>query len=85
MGAMKQYAEKEAYKLFDKWILPFIVKEALIEGIDNWQEKVPGWKFDIVYALLENGGTISVAEVVNICGFERPVRFIDTKAGWVCT
>ena len=85
MGAMKQYAEKEAYQLFDKWILPFIVKEALIEGIDNWQDKIPDWKFDVVYALLENGGIVSVAEVIDICGFKRPIRHIDTKAGWVCT
>lgn len=85
MGAFKKLAEDQAYKLFDEWILPFIVMEALTEGIDNWQEKVSDWKFDIVYALMENGGNISVAEVLAICGFDRPKRLVDYTAGWACT
>lgn len=85
MGAFKKLAENQAYKLFDKMILPFTVKEALVEGITNWQEKVSDWKFDIVYALMENGGNISVAEVLDICKFNRPKRRIDYDAGWVCT
>lgn len=85
MGAFKKLAEDQAYKFFDKMILPFIVKEALVEGITNWQEKLPDWKFDIVYKFVENGGSVTVAEVLDICNFDRPKRLVDYTAGWVCT
>lgn len=69
MGAFKKLAEEEAYNLFDNFIYSYIVMMSLMMGIEDWQEKLPDWKFNIVYDIIENGGKISISEVREICGF----------------
>ena len=38
-------------------------------GIENWQDKMPNWKADIIDTIMENGGKIKLSEVKAICGF----------------
>ena len=77
---MRKITEKEAYEFFDKWICSYVIMSALIIGVD-WQPKIERWEFDIVDELIDNNGTISVARVRQICGFEDIMRR-DYLQGW---
>lgn len=69
MGAFKKLALDEAYSLFDNFIYSYIVTMALMLGIEDWQDKMPNWKDEIIDTIMENGGKIKVSEVQAICGF----------------
>ena len=77
---MRKITEKEAYEFFDKWIRYYVIMSALILGVD-WQPKITRWEFDIVDELIDNNGTITVARVRQICGFEE-IRQLDYLQGW---
>lgn len=69
MGAFKKLAEDEAYNLYDNFIYSYIVMMSLMMGIEDWQEKLLDWKYDIISTIVGNGGMITVSEVRDICGF----------------
>ena len=69
MGAFKKLALDEAYNLFNNFIYSYIVRMAPMMGIENWQDKMPNWKADIIDTIMENGGKIKLSEVKAICGF----------------